>query len=56
MARKLGYGGLGNTNGARDFSGRGPADPIILTSRTSLAMGLGIGCSIILAMFVRIPW
>lgn len=25
MARKLGYGGLGNTNGARDFTGKTPA-------------------------------
>lgn len=26
MARVLGYGGLGNTNGARDFSGKAEAD------------------------------
>lgn len=25
MARKLGYGGLANTNGARDFSGKAAA-------------------------------
>jgi len=25
MAKKLGYGGVANTNGARDFSGKTPA-------------------------------
>ena len=27
MARKLGYGGLANTDGARSFSGKGVAGP-----------------------------
>ena len=27
MARKLGYGGLANTDGARSFSGKGSAGP-----------------------------
>ena len=27
MAKKLGYGGVANTNGARDFSGKTPAAP-----------------------------
>lgn len=29
MAKKLGYGGLGNTNGARDFSGKIPAPDVV---------------------------
>ena len=28
MAKKLGYGGLANTNGARDFSGKTEAAPV----------------------------
>lgn len=27
MARKLGYGGLANTNGARTFTGKAEAEP-----------------------------
>ncbi len=28
MPRVLGYGGIGNTNGARDFSGKTPSIPV----------------------------
>jgi len=36
MARKLGYGGIANTNGARDFTGKTPAtgSDLIALSRT----------------------
>lgn len=31
MARRLGYGGVANTNGARDFSGKAEAEPEVGT-------------------------
>lgn len=36
MPRKLGYGGVANTNGARDFTGKSPAagDALIAMSRS----------------------
>lgn len=35
MAKKLGYGGIANTNGARSFAGKVPAsgEPIITLAR-----------------------
>jgi hypothetical protein len=38
MARKLGYGGIGNTNGARSFAGKTPATgaALVALARSSL--------------------
>lgn len=50
MAARLGYGGLGNTNGARDFSGKATAETGVLLSGFALALQVGI--SIALFLFV----
>lgn len=36
MARKLGYGGIGNTNGARDFSGKASAGVDVIALARSI--------------------
>jgi len=38
MARKLGYGGIANTNGARDFSGKTAA---VVSGRTNIHHQMG---------------
>lgn len=51
MAVKLGYGGIANTNGARDFSGK-TAAPIVATASTGPHLyRAGRGFLSFLAMF-----
>lgn len=52
MARVLGYGGIGNSNGARDFSGKSEAAPVAATNRSVLAIAVRIGLGIALYLGV----
>ena len=42
MARQLGYGGLANTNGARDFSGKVEAEIVPVTYRHMMRNSRGV--------------
>ena len=42
MARVLGYGGIANTNGARNFSGKVEAAGIVGSSRISIGISIGL--------------
>lgn len=50
MAARLGYGGLANTNGARDFSGKEEAEvvPVVGISTFAIAMQIGISIALII--------
>jgi len=47
MARKLGYGGFANTNGARSFAGKSGAGAQAITVDTGIASSAAFGTSVI---------